>query len=154
MKIAEALLLRADVQKKLASLRERIGRNAVVQDGDQPHEDPSKLLKEAFAVQEELESLIFRINQANLQHHLPDGRSLTEAIARRDTLAAQHSLLHFAIASTQKEPDRYSMTEIKWVSMLKVGSLQKQAEDLAKKIRELNAAIQEVNWQAELEVPQ
>ena len=33
MKIAEALLLRADMQKKLASLRERIGRNAVVQDG-------------------------------------------------------------------------------------------------------------------------
>jgi hypothetical protein len=151
MKIAEALLLRADMQKKLASLRERIGQNAVVQEGDKPHEDPSKLIKEAFAVQEEMESLIFRINQANLQNHLPDGRSLTEAIARRETLAAQHSLLQHAITNTQREPDRYSMTEIKWVSMLKVGSLQKQAEDLAKKIRELNAAIQEVNWKAELE---
>jgi len=151
MKIAEALLLRADMQKKLASLRERIGQNAVVQEGDKPHEDPAKLLKEAFAVLQELESLIFRINQANLQNQLPDGRSLTEAIARRDTLAAQHSLLQYAIANTQKEPDRYSMTEIKWVSMLKVGSLQNQSEDLAKKIRELNAAIQEVNWKSELE---
>ena len=151
MKITEALMLRADMQKKLASLRERIGQNAVVQEGDKPHEDPSKLLKEAFAVLQELESLIFRINQANLQNQLPDGRSLTEAIARRDTLAAQHSLLQYAIANTQKEPDRYSMTEIKWVSMLKVGSLQNQSEDLAKKIRELNAAIQEVNWKSELE---
>jgi len=151
MKLAEALLLRADMQKKLASLRERIGQNAVVQDGDEPHEDPAKLINEASSVLKEIETLVFGINQANLQNKLPDGRSLTEAIARRDTLTAQHSLLQHAIGSTQKEPDRYSMTEIKWVAMLKVGTLQKQSEDLAKKIRELNAAIQESNWQAELE---
>lgn len=151
MKVAEALLLRADMQKKLESLRERIGKNAVVQQGDKPHEDPTKLLAEAFAVLKEFESLVFRINQANLNNALPDGRSLAEAIAHRDTLVAQHSLIQHAIAHTQKEPDRYSMAEIKWVATLKVASLQKQSEDLAKKIRELNAAIQETNWKAELE---
>ena len=151
MKIAEALLLRADMQKKLSSLRERIGKNAVVQDGDEPHEDASRLIGETFSVLKEFESLVVGINQANLQNKLPDGRSITEAIAHRDTLAAQHSLLQHAIASTQKEPDRYSRNEIKWVAMLKVGNLQKQSEDLAKKLRELNAGIQEANWRAELE---
>lgn len=151
MKLAESLLLRADMQKKLASLRERIAANALVQDGDKPHEDPAKLLKEAMAVLQEQEDLVFRINQANLQHTLPDGRTLTQAIARRDTLTGQHALLQHAITHTQKEPDRYSMTEIKWVAQLKVSSLQKQSDDLAKQIRELNAAIQETNWQAELE---
>ncbi len=151
MKIAEALLLRADMQKKLASLRERVGQNAVVQQGDEPHEDPSKLIKESFSVLKELESLVFRINQANLNNSLPDGRSLTQAIAHRDTVVAQHSLLRHAIANTQKDPDRYSMAEIKWVSTLKVASLQKETEDLAKAMRELNAAIQETNWKAELE---
>jgi hypothetical protein len=151
MKIAEALLLRADMQKKLASLRERIGKYAVVQQGDEPHEDPAKLLEEAFAVLKELESLVFRINQANLNNTLPDGRSLTQAVAHRDTLVAQHSLLQHGIANTQKEPDRYSMAEIKWIATLKVANLQKQSEDLAKKIRELNAAIQETNWKAEME---
>lgn len=151
MKIAEALLLRADMQKKLASLRERVGKNAVVQQGDEPHEDPDKLIKESFSVLKELESLVFRINQANLKHALPDGRSLTQAIAQRDTFVAQHSLLRHAIANTQKDPDRYSMAEIKWVATLKVAGLQKQTEDLAKSIRELNAAIQETNWKAELE---
>ncbi len=48
MKIAEALLLRSDMQKKLASLRERVGQNAVVQQGDEPHEDPTKLIKKHF----------------------------------------------------------------------------------------------------------
>lgn len=151
MKIAEALLLRADMQKKLASLRERVAKNAVVQQGDEPHEDSAKLLDEAFAVLKELESLVFKINEANLTNALADGRSLTQAISRRDTLAAQHSLLQHAIESTQREPDRYSMTEIKWVSTLKVAGLQQQSEDLAKKIRELNAEIQQANWNAELE---
>lgn len=151
MKIAEALLLRADMQKKIASLRERVGNNAVVQQGDKPHEDPATLIEEAFSVLKEMETLVFRINQANLKNTLPDGRSLTESIARRDTLVAQHSLLQHAIAKSQREPDRYSMSEIKWIATLKVGSLQKQTEDLAKKIRELNAAIQETNWKSELE---
>lgn len=151
MKLAQALLLRSDMQKKLVSLRERIARNAVVQLGDEPHEDPQKLLEEAFAVLKELELLAVRINKTNLGSALPDGRSLTEAIAHRDTLAAQHSLIQFANSRSQKEPDRYSMAEIKWVATLKVASLQKQSDDLAKKIRELNAIIQETNWKAELE---
>lgn len=151
MKLAEALMLRADVQKKLASLRDRIGQNAVVQDGDQPHEDPKKLIDEAVSVLKELESLVIQINRANQQNSLPDGRTLTEAIARRGTLTARHSLLQHAIAGSKKEPDRYSMSEIKWVATLKVERLQKQSEDLAKQIRELNAAIQETNWQIELE---
>jgi len=150
MKLAEALLLRGDIQKKLASLRERIAKNGVVQEGDAPHEDPNGLLKEAFGVLEELERLIASINLANLKHTLPDGRTLTEAIARRDTLIQRHSLLQGAIAATQKEPNRYSVREIKWVATMDVAKLQKQSEDLAKQIRELNAQIQETNWKIEL----
>lgn len=90
-----------------------------MQQGDEPHEDPFKLIEESFSVLKELESLVFRINQANLNNALPDGRSLTQAIAHRDTVVAQHSLLRHAIANTQKDPDRYSMAEIKWVATLK-----------------------------------
>lgn len=150
MKLAEALLLRGDIQKKLASLRERVGTNAVVQEGDQPHEDPTRLLKEATSVLKELESLVFLINRANMDNQLPDGRTLAEAIAHRETLVQHHSLLQHAIANTRREP-RYGMSEIKWVATLKVSTLQKQSEELAKQIRELNAAIQEANWKIELE---
>ena len=127
-----------------------IAKNVVVQDGDQPHEDPDKLLKEAFSVMQEFETLVFRINQSNSTTTLADGRTLTAAIAHRDTLVAKHSLLHHAINHSQKDPDRYSRSEIKWVAMVKVTSLQKQTEDLAKKIRELNVAIQETNWKSDL----
>ena len=151
MKLAEALMLRSDMQKKLASLRERIGMNSVVQEGEQPHEAPRQLLAEAFDILEQLQQLVFRINQANLQNTLPDGRSITAAISQKETLAVKHSLLQHAIANSQKEPDRYSRSEIKWKATLDIAGLQKQSDDLSKKIRELNSAIQETNWKTGLQ---
>jgi hypothetical protein len=150
MKLAEALLLRADLQKKVASLRERVVANAVVQEGDRPQEPPEELMKEAFGVLGELETLVTRINRTNLEIKLPDGRALTDALAHRDTVAQQYALLLAAIGGTRKEPDRYGVREIKWVAVLEVGKLQKQADDLAKRLRELNGLIQETNWRAEL----
>lgn len=74
MKIAEALLLRADLKKKLASLRERVAANALVQDKEKPHEDPAKLIKEAVAAVAELEAIGLRIDAANQAKRLADGR--------------------------------------------------------------------------------
>lgn len=150
MKLAEALLLRADMQKKIASLRDRIVANAVVQQGDKPHEAPADLMKQVFGVVDDLEKLVIRINQTNMKAKLPDGRTLTESIARRDTLASNHVILQAAIVASRKEPDRYGMREIKWVSTMQVAKLQKQSDDLAKNLRELNAQIQQANWKAEL----
>ena len=46
MKLAEALILRADLQKRLEQLRQRLILNAQVQEGEQPAEDPESLLRE------------------------------------------------------------------------------------------------------------
>lgn len=150
MKLAEALLLRADTQKKIASLRERIASYAVVQKGDKPAEDPNKLLLEAAGVLDQYEDLVFKINAANLRGKLKDGRSLTEALAARDALAQRHSILDTAIKGSCKPPERYGVSEIKWVAVVDAAKLQKQLDDLARKLRELNAAIQETNWKVEV----
>lgn len=151
MKLAEALALRADIQKKIASLRVRIARSAMVQEGVKPAEDSSKLLKEAMGAQEELKDLLIRINLTNSRSRLPDGRTLTEAVAQRDVFIGQHSLLTGAIEASHKEPDRYSNSEIKWVASMEVSKLQKQLDDVAKNLRLLNLAIQKANWDIDLE---
>lgn len=151
MKLAEALILRADMQKKLLSLRQRIAKNAVHQEGSTPHEAPQKLLEESFHLLGEMRILIEKINKKNASTSLADGRSLTQAIAMREELGARHSLLTHAIEHSSKEPDRYSMAEIKWVSSLKVAALQAQSDDLARKIREMNILLQEANWKTDLE---
>jgi len=150
MKLAEALLLRSDLQKKIASLRDRIVANAVVQEGDAPHEKPADLMKQAVGALGDLEALVTKINRANLKTKTSRGKTLTEAIAHRDMLAAQHALYIAAITGSKKEPDRYSSREIKWVATLEVSKLQKQADDLAKKLRDLNADIQKANWASDL----
>src|SRR5260370_22784953 len=86
MKLAEALVVRADLQKRIEQLRARLRQSVLVQEGEQPPEDPSELLAEAARLVDELARLIFRINRANLATTLPNGVSLTEAIARRDAL--------------------------------------------------------------------
>lgn len=42
------------------------------------------------------------------------------------------------------------MREIKWVPQIDVAAMQKQMEDLARKIRERNVLIQATNWQVEV----
>ena len=150
MKLAEALILRADLQKKLASLRERASKYVTVQQGEKPAEEPNALLKQAVGVIRELEHLVFRINRANLDSKTRDGRSLTEALARRDALVQQHSVVEAMLAGTRKQPDRYGLKEIKWITVVDVPKFQKQADDLAKQLRELNVLIQEANWNHEL----
>ena len=46
MKIAEALIERADIQKRIEQLRDRLSSNALVQEGEEPAEDPTSLLTE------------------------------------------------------------------------------------------------------------
>ena len=46
MKLAEALQLRGDLQKRLEQLSSRLYNNATVQEGEAPAEDPAALLEE------------------------------------------------------------------------------------------------------------
>jgi hypothetical protein len=151
MKLAEALLLRADIQKKLASLQARAQKYTVVQEGERPAEDPREILKQFDAIAVELQKLVFAINRANLSHKIESGQSITEALAIRDSLVLRHSVLQSVVDSCTKPVERYGMKEIRWVLTVDVPKLQGQADGLAKEIRELNAAIQEAGWRVELE---
>lgn len=150
MKLAEALLIRADQKKKILSLRERIAQNALAQEGDRPREDVAQLLAECFAVIAEQQALVLKIDAANAAARLPDGRPLAEVLAARDMLMQQHGILKSAVDATHKEADRYSMREIKWVPQIDVAATQKQMEDISRRIRELNVLIQETNWRVAL----
>ena len=68
MKLAEALLLRSDQQKKIISLKQRINANVLVQDGDKPSEDPNELLKQVFALIQEFQKLSYAIHELSLIH--------------------------------------------------------------------------------------
>ena len=62
MRLAEALNLRADINKRISQLGERLRANAKVQEGDTPAENPEELLAELDRLTAELEELMGRIN--------------------------------------------------------------------------------------------
>ena len=145
MKLAEALILRADIQKRIEQLKSRLADNAKVQEGEKPSEEPKALLAELDALTGELERLIVRINLTKA-----DGKSLTELIAKRDVLTLKAGALRaFAQAAAQKV-EIYSRSEIKILSTVDVAALQKQVDELARQIRQLDTTLQGANWQTEL----
>src|ERR1044072_1617692 len=92
MKLAEALILRADSKKRLEQLKSRVIRNAKEQQGDQPAEEPQGLLAEAERVARELAELVKRINRTNAATAFGDGLNLSDALAERDALGARYQI--------------------------------------------------------------
>ena len=86
MKLAEALSIRKDLQKRIQQLGQRIQNNVKVQEGDEPSEHPTELMKELDSCLVQLESLIWRINATNMSTRNSDGRTLTELMAKKDVL--------------------------------------------------------------------
>jgi hypothetical protein len=150
VKLGEALTRRSDLQTRVGELRSRLIQTARVQEGDKPHEDPVALLAEFEAVADELEKLVGRINRSNLTVRLGDGRTLTEALARRDSLTLRNDTLRALAEAAAEKHDRYSRSEIKMLSTVAVGEIRQKADDLARERRELDVAIQEANWANDL----
>ena len=150
MKLAEALLLRADLQKRFDQLKERLLRNAKTQEGEKPAEDPVVLLEEYERTATELTHLIQKINRTNTSNELRKGETLADALAFRDILRAKHSAYTDLAESSSIKQSRYSKSEVKFVSTVVVPDIQKRADQLAKDHRELDALIQEANWLTDL----
>jgi hypothetical protein len=150
MKLAEALILRADGQKRIEQLKQRMFRNAKVQEGDTPAEDPRALLAQFEQTVRDLVQLIQQINHTNGVVRLADGQSIAEAIAVRDSLKVRQQVLRDLAQAATITAERHTKSEVRFYSAIPVAELQAQADRLAREHRELDAQIQAVNWQAEL----
>ena len=150
MKLAEALILRADCQKRFAQLQSRLVGNAKIQEGDEPAENPTELLKELEGVAVELVDLIKRINKTNSATVVATGKTVSDVLAERDVLALRRAAYSNLALNAAVAHGRLTRSEIKYVSTIKVAEIQKHADELAREYRELDARIQELNWQTEL----
>ena len=126
MKLAEALINRADLQRRMNALEIRLNNNARVQEGEVPAEDPMLLLSELMEVTQQLEDLVTRINLTNSQT-LDGDDTLTGLLAQRS-----------------------SRSEIRVISTVDVSELRKQSNALSAELRALDVRIQSLNWTTDL----
>lgn len=150
MKLAEALALRADLSTRLAQLAVRAEQNVLVQEGDRAAEDSLALIAEHDRLSLELESLILRINITNLRVPTRLTDTMTAALARRDVLRGRVQLLRRVADQASVRTERGQRSELRWVSAVDVPTIRRDADRLSAELRELDTAIQEANWSAEV----
>lgn len=149
MKLAEALCMRADLQKYVEQLRSRLMDNMKVQEGDQPAEQPTILFTELNNVLPQLESLIVKINLTNTQMKIGD-KTMTQLLAEKDILKKKLEIYRSAYSKAIIRNERYSRNEIRFVSTIDGESMQKKIDKMSKEYRELDMRIQQANWTTEL----
>ena len=126
MKLAEALVLRADVQKRIA------------QEGEQPPENPEQLLIEMDQLLNQLGDLIIRINRTNIQTRFSTDETLTDALARRDVLSMRYSVIGGLADTAANRIERYGRSEIRKIATVDVAALRRQLDEIARQRRELD----------------
>ena len=149
MKLAEALAIRKDTQKRIEQLKSRVLNNVRVQEGDVPSEEPKELMKEMDARLNTLFALIFKINKTNM-NTISEGRTITEMMAERDILSIRITSLREIFNKASESQERYSRSEIKMVTTIDIKPLGKKIDDLSKQLRELDMKIQTLNFTTEL----
>lgn len=149
MKLAEALQERADLNRRIQQLQQRLGNNAIVQEKEKPIEDPKNLLAELDRCVAELEDIIARINLTNCRTQV-EGKTLTQHLARRDALKLKLGAYRDLAYRASQVGQRVSGREIKLFSAVDVPQLQREVDGLSKELRLLDNAIQAANWSTEL----
>lgn len=161
MKLAEALAERADVQTRLRILSDRLNRTVLVQEGDEPAENPIAIIREADALTKRLEWLIRAINHTNAVTPMANWPSegaaqlstITDAIAARDIAKRETQFFLSAAEAAAPEFGRYSRAEIRSIPTIPVKELRQRADAAAKRYRELDTRIQAMNWNVDLIEP-
>ena len=149
MKLAEALQERADLNRNISDLQNRLERVMLVQEGEIPVEDPQKLLRELNEAADRLEYLMAAINHTNDQTTV-NGLSLTRLIAKKDVLSRKINVYKICATEAGMNTNRARGTEIKVVPTMKAAELQKEVDRMARELRLLDNSLQETNWTREL----
>lgn len=149
MKLAEALQERADLNRRISELTERISCCVLVQEGEEPPEDPEELFHELDADIAQLGQLIASINKTN-SATVVDGKSLTEIIAEKDALNCQLDSYRSILSTASADVYRARETEIKILKTVDVRSLRKKTDAISKQIRLLDNTLQRANWTYDL----
>ena len=149
MKIAEALIERADIQKRISQLSVRLQNNALVQDGEKPEEEPSELLAELDRLVRRLCELVAQINLTNAKTEV-DGMSVTEMLSLRDALSKKAEILRNFLNVASSKAMRNRGSEIVIKSTVSVSEIQKNVDSISKQLREIDIKIQGINWTTDL----
>jgi hypothetical protein len=147
MKLAEGLLLRADLKKKIEQLESRIRPILIVTDGKSPQEDPIKLLAQLRKAIQDFEAIVNRINKTNNTTVIEGHGLLMNVLAKRDSLKLLAEKLRIIRQAAQISNVGYNNIQ----TTVDIHKLQAEIDQTGRTFREIDSKIQEINWLTTLE---
>ena len=167
MLLAEALAARNDAKKVILAAGERLGAAMVRFEDEDEKVKAAELATADSAFAEALgrfESLSVAINQANNTAQVPfEGRTTTlmEAIALRDRLMLEAKQREHALEAADEalgrggrrrygSSERRTKDDVRRLAVDDLAARHAAHDALARRIRELDIAIQQVNWHTEM----
>lgn len=152
MKLAELLNERKAVKEEIKKIKQRLELSSKMQEGDKdPFESPEELKQTLLLLYEKLKDLIVKINWTNSETMI-EGKSLMELIAERDKNIALSTALHSLAEEATPKQERFSRNEIRFLPIVNIRELRKEADTYSKKAREIDNMIQAANWNVEVEM--
>ena len=142
MKLAQGLLLRADLIKKIEHLQNRIMPVLIVSDDRVPQEDPDKLLAQLRKTIQDLEILIIRINKTNNVTIVEGEGLLMEALAKRDSL----KLVSEKLRNIRRSAQIFNTGDSNLKTTINIEKLQIEIDQAGRAFREIDSKVQEINW--------
>ena len=149
MKIAEALLLRRDLESKLTLLREEIASSAVIQEGDTLDRSIDDLLLDYETTNQEFAQLVIAINQRNAVAKIGEQETIAAALEKREALRRSHAMLTATLEAAKVAP-RMGRNEIRMIRTIDTKQITDRLNQTAKALRELDGQIQQTNWLVDL----
>ena len=146
MKLAEGLLLRADLMKKIEHLQNRIRPVLIVSDDKLPQEDPEELLAQLRKAVQNLENIVVRINKTNNETMVEGEGLLMEALAKRDSL----KMLSEKLRNIRYAAQINNSGDNNLKTTISINKLQIEMDQTGRAFREIDSKIQEINWLTEL----
>ena len=152
MKLAEALIERASLQKQNRAIVRHIEENVKIPEDEEPTVSIDNLMRQYEINMGRLSELIRRINKTNSLTEM-NGGTITDAIARRDCLTSQiRAYNDIYDKAIRHDRDRYGSNEVrvKYVRYVNCAELKDRIDHLSQEFRLLDTALQGKNWTVDL----
>ena len=149
MMLAEALMDRADLQKEIYQLTQRLDQNARVEVGAEPVENPLVLLDELKRLYDRYGQLVARINRTN-EETIVDGVRLNDLILERNLAMKLNHYLQSFVNEATRVTERWDSKNVVMRPAVDVAPIRKEIGAASRRIREMDIRIQKINWTTEL----
>lgn len=150
MKLAELLIERSEMKKRIEVISSRLRRTAKVQEGDPITIPPDKMLTKLDYLIDRHELIIRKINHVNQSTMFEKDMTLADAVVKRESMKHRRNIYSALFSASYIEENRYSKSEIKFVATLNVDKIMEISDDLSRDIRLLDGKIQAKNWEVEV----